>query len=842
MKGLRMQFFRIFALISMLLVNSVNLGIAQPKVDLLKLGVKDISECKALVNKFKGNVLGSQWIIGGVPKLFQLPNSMVTVATLQEPFEQVSCYGQIRNRVFVADSDGKYCGWIEKKALLADHQFRTNTNTIGTGEKVCPTPRAMTFADYCRKIDGLKFEDDDTCKNIPTGLRTKGVLLGTSDEDGNARSKFFTAPRNGQFRSDKPFFSVLEVHDVALGEDGDIMVLAGDGDGDIFGWINQQALKLWPTRLGLFYGASGDGVMFKSERNLIRNWRLGAPKPDVTAGVGGKTLYNYVHGKLQLLSYPIVKTVDPANDPEARADDTQYHEVIYLGQSGEGSATQVLSQAKIARKLANLDYLNIMIVMDTTESMVPYLDSVKVGIVNFISDYAKRTQDPSNKVPDTRISVVAYSDFLDPGKLGLTDPIKTETLFLARRVGPEYSIDRALENITRHKGLRDPVGKREEAALEAVFQLSKQFSEGERWAKGGYNLIIHVADHGSRNRVDIRKILVGMRQNNVDYIPVVILTDDKKDASRKRAREAFMKQAKAMVAPAFDKNAIVETEDIISVNLNNQKTSEKLTDALKTVVGELGEAKYKFREKIVGDDLVKSSSLVRDWASSRLKLDEKILRDRGLDKVEGKIIVRADTAFAPLTRKFSDGTRQLDWTYTVALERPQALKLRDRMNSVCRSIGRPDQKTRVRRLIISLAEMFSGDRVVTERDIIDIISDLAQLPGTSQSFLSQSPHKLLDLADSTDTTIIQNLKKDVCWLAYHLDNMAAEQYARPEQIKWYGSAWGMKPGEHLTSRVYRYKPLVGAETVYLPSFFFVQPSQVRIEEEASGKCQFFCDD
>ncbi|MGR3467446.1 MAG: hypothetical protein ACU0CI_06155, partial [Shimia sp.] len=103
------------------------------------------------------------------------------------------------------------------------------------------------------------------------------------------------------------------------------------------------------------------------------------------------------------------------------------------------------------------------------------------------------------------------------------------------------------------------------------------------------------------------------------------------------------------------------------------------------------------------------------------------------------------------------------------------------------------------------------------------------------------PDVLLARADSRDPGVVEDLRRDVCWIAYHLGNMDANLYARPAQLQWTGRSYTLKPGEEVTRRRYLYKPIVGADTIYVPSFFFVLPTVVEAaEEEGAGDC-FFCD-
>lgn len=817
---------------------------AQGLIDTSLLQIDDLADCGDLTRLLEGRESGGQWLIGSDVDIYGLPNARRPITRLNQSFEKVSCYGQVGDgdsaRVFVA-TPGGLCGWVTRRALLDMHQNTEISPFERRAEAVCETPRAMTFEDFCANLPSITVSAEAACKGVPRGLRAKGVLMGSTEAALSEPFPFMTAPFGGTERAARLFFSVLEIHDVAPGPDGSVMVLTGDGEGEMFGWINLEALALWPTRLGLFYDEEGHGAMFQRLRDLVRNWREGKPNPDILAGLPPARLVDYIHGGLQLLSYPIIRTVDPARDPLATDPaDTAYHEVIFLGQTGTGSASQLMNQSAFARRVEALQQVNVMIVVDTTESMRPYLPLIRDGISEFVRDYGQRSLDAANRIPDVRLSVVAYSDFLDPNRTGLDDPIRTEELMPPTRIGPGFDVSGPLAGITTHPGLDDPVGLREESALEAVAQLAKGFDNGRAWFEDGPRIVLHIADHGSRQGVRPREILDRLEGLNTYYVPIAILTDDRGDPAATMARERFMSQATDMMSPLVQGTA--GPSDVARIDFKDaqSRTPEVVRDRLDLVLSEVVQAVTSLRGQILGDELSQSSAMAQDMASSRVILDEKLLADRGLDPDAGEPIVQAATGFAPLSRKASGLSTPIDWTYTVSLEPGQARFLRQNFEAMCGLVGSPEQRRAFRQLIIQLAEAFSGDRAESNEDVRAILSDLRALPGADRSFLAQSPDVLLSRADSTDPAIVDELRRDVCWISYHLGNMDARIYARPDQLQWTGREFALKPGEEVIRRLYRYKPVVGAETVYLPSFFFVLPSIVKDQPKADEECEFFC--
>lgn len=827
-------------LVSLLVLASP--ALAQTTLDPASLQIKTPAECSSFSAKLEGFENGGQWIIGtGVP-IYGLANSRTPMQTLSDSFAKVSCYSQVdfnnEQRVFVGVPGGSLCGWIARSDLLGVNEpAARSVLDERRATAVCEVPRAMSFDTFCEELARMGAKTTAACQGVPPGLRAKGVLIGSTATDQAARFPFMTAPSGGTQRASRSFFSVLEIHNVTEGDGGKIMVLVGDGEGELFGWIDLAAIELWPTRLGLFYDSLGLGKMFQRQGDLISNWRTGTPEPDITSGLDTVKLGSYVHGALPLLSYPIIRTVDTSVDPLADPGDTSYHEVIFLGQTGEGSASQLIDDGILSGKVEALQRINLMLVVDTTESMRDYLPLIQEGITRFIRDYGQQSIDASNRLPDLRIAVYAYSDFVDLNALGPNDKISIAELMPPSRVGPGFDVTAALSRISAHRGLDDSVGKKEEAGFEAVGQLGAVFSKSGAWFDDGPRVIIHIADHGSRPDINLAGVAAQLKANRTYYFPLPVVTKDDGSAST-TARQTFARQAAEMFRPLFPE---ATADSITKIDLLNYKetTPEAVRAQIDLVMSEVLQAVNSFRAGIVGDDLMDSSQQVQDLAASRIRLDEVLVESIGIDDVKKGVVVQVSTAFAPFAVRSGGVDQTVPWTYTIALEPVQARFLRQNFEKMCETVGRPEQNAAFRALIVKVAEAFSGDTVTQDDQVRAILSDMRDLPGAKASFLSQQPNMLLQRADSTDPAIVDELRRDVCWISYHLGNMDAKVYARPDQIAWTGREFALNVGEEVIKREYLFKPIIGAETVYLPSFFFVLPSVIAARE-AKDECGFLC--
>lgn len=821
---------------------------AQNLVAVEDLQIGSIAECRSLLSEFDGRQSGGQWLVGNQIDVFGLPNGRTPIETFgRGTFEQVECYNRVTatdlERVFVSTGDRSTCGWVERADLLDENlslgvQSGSGPGLRDTRRSVCEVPRAMSFDAFCAKLEQFGTVAEAACEGVPPGLRAKGVLIGSTARTQDASFPFFSAPAGGEQLETKTFFSVLEIHDIAQGAGGDIMVLVGDGEGDLFGWVSLDAIELWPTRLGLFYDLAGVGSMFRRQRDLVANWRRGDPQADVTSGLSRDEREGFIHGSLQLLSYPIIRTIQPQFGGSDR-NGPSFHEVIFLGQTGEGSASELMSEAELANRQDALQRLNVMIVLDSTESMRDYLPLVQNGISRFIETYQSRSTVPTNRLPQLRLAVYAYSDFSRPDATELEDPIDTTVLMPPTRIDASRDLTPILERISRHEGLDDAVGLREEAALEAVAQLSDEFGRGRAWFDDGPRIIINMADHGSRPSVDIGEVLAKLSSNATFYLPVAVVTRDETAAST-AAREAFEDQAIAMLAPLVEGGANATDVNRIDLVDFEQATVSTVRDQLDFVMESVIKIVAGDRQRVTGTGDA-TARRAEDLLASRIALSDALREQFDLAEDAAPTIVQASSAFAPLQVRDGDIVSDVDWTYTIALEPAQARFLTENFSTMCTLVGSPEQSDLFKQLIVGVAEAFSGDRVTSDNQVRAILSDMSNLPGADRSFLSQPPRILLDKAESSDEAIIEELRRDVCWISYHLGNMEAEVYARPEQLVWSGREFRLAAGEEVIAREYRYKPLIGAETIYLPSFFFVLPSIVEEQStEVDEESCIFC--
>lgn len=793
-------------------------------------------------------VLGSQWLIGENVPLYKRPDPRFLSSTVPVAFEKVQCYGQSSDRdqnnrssfVFVANKDFTVCGWAQRARLLAENARAYNVLNDETSSLACPAPQAMEFATLCDRMKAIHGQLESevyqrNCGQAPKGLRAKAVLTGATQGSANeVKYPFFrrAGGQSGEDRRDsKPFFSLLEIFGAERGpEPADTRLLVGDGDGNMFGWISIEALRLWPTRLALYFDHEARGVVFSKRGDMIQNWRTGRPDPNVTAGSTDK-VQQHIDGRLPLLSYPIVNTIQ---QPEIQGDPA-YNEVVFLGSADANAGEQLTRQANISNSISDVQKLNILFAIDTTESMTPYLAKITEGIANFIQDYQKTVATNQQQLPSARIGVIAYSDFASTAQISQNGKIVTAELL------PPTAIDRSfqkeeLDPIARHPGLADSAGGFAEAGFELIGQLVSSFANSSGWLEDGPRVIIHIADHGSRPDANIDRINGLLAANNILYYPIVVETDDQGNPSRAEARATLERQAVRLFQSSRP-DISAKTLPRIDFRTAEQVTSVEVQKSLLVAIAEVQQALSETRRDLVGDTLADTAAQAISSASAEIKFDERLRRQYGLDQIGERSIAVADTGYAPLQLKTANGTEAIAWTYTVAFDDAQVHLFQQKFRDLCALIGRPEKGQQFLRTVVDLASAFSGENVANQEDMRAVLGELSVLPGTAGSFLAEKPALLIAKARSKDTAVVSELKQDLCWTSFFLDLVVSGYYLKRNDVVWNGASFGVKSDSQLRKRNYRYQSIVGSAVYYLPSWFFAKPPT---REQNPQECGFFC--
>ena len=803
-----------------------------------RLNLDGVQQCRAIERDLLVNrISGFNWLIGDEIDIYGSAATNVVMRRLSQPFEEVRCYSQFGpggERVFVLAPNSGTCGWVDRADLLPENRI---AGLAGPRGAVCETPRALLLSEFCARAQALPGSRlDDLCTGVPRNLRTKGVLVGTAIEgDSVVEYPLYTAPAGGRELPARPFFAIVEVHDIAPGADGTPMVLIGDGAGAVYGWMSLDGLRLWPTRLGLYFDRLARGGIFVTYADMVANWRTGQPAPNFTSTPDQTALH--LDGDQALVSYPIIGTVFAEETPLIPDGNPDHHEVIVIG----GDLTEF---GQAGARIEALQQANIAIVMDTTESMVPYLDVVTEGVADFVGSYADLRQ----QFPDlaaARVGVFAYSDFTTESR----ETIRGTFLMPPVQLDAGTDVTQFLARIRTHAGLTDPVGSFYEASLETVARVADLFGRPDQnWFPDGPRFVLHIADHGSRPDAELGSLVAQLADRNIYYLPIRAVTDPQGQPARTRAAQAFSEQAVLALRPALGA-AAAQVARQFEVDLEAPAPARQVQTAMTTAIVGIQAALDRRESAVTGLEGYGAQGLgdggggdanltaaVR--AAANLRLDERLLRQFGIAAQEATDAAIVERGFAPLTRQQGGVEAPVGWTYTVALEEPQLAFLQVKFSRLCDIVGRPQAAPEFSRLVLELARAFSGDDPDTPEEFRAILSDLRGLPGVEGSFLSRPLSDLRQLALSTDPARVERFRRDVCWVSYHFDQAVAGRFVRPDQLAWNRDAqiWQLQSGDAMARDLDF--AFLGAETYYLPSWMFVPPQEASVQQ---GECDFATD-
>jgi hypothetical protein len=255
------------------------------------------------------------------------------------------------------------------------------------------------------------------------------------------------------------------------------------------GWMLGKDVEVWPSPLALYYRPGAEGLKIHATEPSARN---GTPYAD--RGAENRILAFEPQGRFaephekNIMRFPVIRgTLVPQRQAQQAATPYVY-EVVFSGQaclaSGGGCIPEPQIKdalVKIGPKVEQISKIDVLFVVDTTESMSPYLRSVVAAIKKQVDDLAT-TGDAS-----LRHSVVLYGDYDEKNGADGLDYFVLPFSPANDRAGIERLLSvKSYEDI--HKDLP-------EAPFAA---LERSISQANWRPDAAQRLIIWIADHGNR--------------------------------------------------------------------------------------------------------------------------------------------------------------------------------------------------------------------------------------------------------------------------------------------------------------------------------------------------------
>jgi hypothetical protein len=431
--------------------------------------------------------------------------------------------------------DHRICGWADVSTLLfnMEHFKRNGMEKYRNGP-----PPLMVREGH----DGANFPDNElNLKVVLQNLRLRG-------EEG---PPIFARPGASEPLTHLTVFYVFEVfafekvRDVRNNNDERYFFLIGRaGDQrELKGWVNEDDVYVWNSRVAVFWNKTGEAKGYYKLPQLKegRDHMIEEPKPVIEPA-------DRVIGRFPVLEqYPSTNVL--AKRPRAQAGDlgqlVEYYRVAMPGAACDRGAAGSAQRCKTAgehdeartdlddrmRKLATVD---IVFLIDATESMEPYFPAVREAINQFVREI-------NTDGMSIRVGVAIYGDY--EGEVA--DFHQVQYAILVPMTDPKSQDFRRLDQVPM---FRDPHQDIPEGSFAALIRSARVIN----WnPNAGVRYLVHIGDHGSRQkgktsgystlveRYSETNVAEALKGRDIIYVPVAV-----QGTYLREHNEAFVAQAR----------------------------------------------------------------------------------------------------------------------------------------------------------------------------------------------------------------------------------------------------------------------------------------------------------
>ncbi len=543
-------------------------------------------EVEQLVGRRGATGVGAGWtyVVASSPRTFQNNLPASDTSDVKPPlFRPVAVYAYERDRKRVlvrwkADNR-ELCTWIVASDVLLP--------ATGRNREVDP------MADLLEGPRPLRVRDIDP--QDPDNSLTVKAVLSNLNVQGDKGIQTYTTPEGDQTFLALTLFEQFTVYAKRAGKprgpnNENLYLLLGKassaGQQQLFGWVHIDDVYLWNSRMAAYWKGSKKG------RGWVLDTMTGRSIVDEPPGEEPRS-----HG---IARFPILQvTPDSYAVQKAAARLTtnqrtslalsslveKYQVVIPGIACREGkqdciSADQLEERQRLYQeKVEGLRKIDVLFLIDGTESMDEYFGATAKAIQQFIQD---RFAELSQKGVSLRVSVATYGDYDGPA----ADVSRVYYEELVPFYDPGTRDARPLNRLVNYKVARDRDKHLDK--LEAPFAGIIRAVGNAKWRDdAGFHFLVHLADHGNRDvgktspegksqlveKVSIDETVEALKRKRVIYIPISVLGNPTESTQFERdARDQFLRQAariielrgladsgKAVVQKSYDKVGQPET-------------------------------------------------------------------------------------------------------------------------------------------------------------------------------------------------------------------------------------------------------------------------------------------
>ena len=455
--------------------------------------------------------------------------------------------------------------------------------------------------------------------------------------------------------------------------------------------------------------------------------------------------------------------------------------------------------ATVATAREKLRTIDILFLIDNTQSMARYFSSAAQALTEFLHDDVLTTGGPNS----IYVGVATYADYI----AGITEGTPDRVTFnVVRpisdvRSGPgATSLVNALRNQSVQPPGADPWNDEWEAPFAALVRAATD--PHVQWRpNSGIRLVIHVADAGNRayneaspsqvghmvEKVSREMVLDSLSKAHISYVPIQVASESRpgREKFEQQARKDFEEQATAI---SSQRGLLVDKEFVLQTALGR---TEEEPDRVKAVRGALKRALATFEGFRDRDSALSyCGNLARERreitpvcvealqptpATPAAQTLARLTRENGYDEqqVANQERRRANQIYVWVRPVETVGGTEVDrLDYWAALEGPQAVqRSQEAMRLLCDVFRRQYEAEMIDELdrsMKALADLFVRSHVVDDQ----ALAALLQIPfWERQEILSLPVNALLQGIQSKDREKLNRWRRGFCVSAHLLEDV-----------------------------------------------------------------------
>ena len=702
-----------------------------------------------------------------------------------KPLQSVLCLANAGERILVTSvaANDNACGWVLKENL-AQMQGTDGSRTP------CGELKPLKVKDFCKiasdainvspetekliegcYISGVKDTYIDT-KFITDNTTARRMRNASSSELTMRKVPLFETSNADQSFSSVDIFSVNKAFDAVSKNDGSIRILIGDRKGPK-GWTDLNNGHVWYSTLTTYFKPNGTEPVYLQKI-------VNGGGENINPTLASKPAAQSFNVAKDFAKFPVLFDMRKPGPMTPPLQAPQL-EIAFIGQFCSGNTGKMCSsdEYKYTQALNNLRAADVVFLIDGSKSMSEYFGLVAESLTRFTEEYIGN--------PDYRFGVAMYGDFKGPKKTRIGDPIDYKVILdlEPNYLGSFSSVENA--ELLIFDALKD----KPEAAHAAVFKAAKDFE----WAENKPHFLIHIADHGDRQRPN-KKIFNALAKENIFYVPIAV------------EGEAVLKESQTFIDDA----------KIYARNHTTKNGNAMAVPAIKSY----GNGQSNARESIANALVQATSGWPNLGDGSSSEGDILPVLDAAAKEIfnipeSDDIRLLAATGYIGTSKI---GLIEENWDYFVSLNEGDLNDLKEEMGSVCGSLGAGDSSKTITTTVFNMVRLLTGDKKPVD-ELISIWRE-GSIPLQTETIIGSGIKNLL-LAASTDEDLTP-YKKEFCRTSALLELMQKNFKVKVAEES-FGLSWQDQYFEAVQPFKFdwRYTDVAGATRLYIPLDYLPRP-------------------